>query len=95
MPRIPRVPFATEKDIEPGTEIHRIGIDRNANVSKIAGAVTGRDVHAATQRDSQMGEIAAHPDTLIVPFGRSPVAARMRVTKLDSVVRVFGNCLHS
>src|ERR1700722_5694412 len=54
--RIYGVPTAIEKDFGPAAEIHGIGIDRNADVAKIAGAIprgcTGR---------WPTTEIASHP----------------------------------
>src|SRR3954451_1925229 len=48
---IERIPAAAEIDLEPGAEIHRIRLRRNADVAQITGAIARRDVHAATQRD--------------------------------------------
>src|SRR5579863_3995261 len=54
--RVFHVPPPSEKDLEPGAEIHRIDVDRNADVAEIAGAVAGGNVHAAAKRDGKMGE---------------------------------------
>ena len=63
--RVYRVPAPSEKDLEPGAEIHWINIDWNADVAEIAGAVAGRDVHAAAERDGEMGEVPADADAFV------------------------------
>ena len=44
------VPAAAEVDLEPGAEVHRVGLRRDADVAEVAGAVAGRDVQAAAER---------------------------------------------
>jgi hypothetical protein len=58
--RIERVPMTVQKNLEPGAEVHWRGIAGHADIAKIAGAVPDRDVHAATKRDRQVGEVAAN-----------------------------------
>ena len=41
------MPAVTEIDFEPGAEVHRLIVERHADVAEIAGAVTRRNVHAA------------------------------------------------
>src|SRR5215213_8472619 len=60
------VPMATEIDFEPGAEIHRRIDRRNTDIAEISRAVPGGDVHAAAERDREMGEIPAHPPALIM-----------------------------
>ena len=57
---IKNVPLAAEVCLEPAREIHRRIHRRNANVTQIACAVACWNVHAAAQRDSEMGKVAAH-----------------------------------
>jgi hypothetical protein len=61
MPGIEREPAACEKHFEPGAEIHGRRIRLDPDVTEIAGAIAGRDVHATAQRDGKMGEVATHP----------------------------------
>src|SRR4026209_2894861 len=61
VPWIERVPAASDIGFEPGGEIHRTIRRRHADIAEIAGAVAGRNVHAAAERDRQMREVAAHP----------------------------------
>ena len=60
VPRIERVPVPSDIGLEPGGEIHRAKRRRNADVAEIAGAVAGRNVHAAAEGDRQMRVVAAH-----------------------------------
>jgi hypothetical protein len=53
---------AIEKDLEPGAEIHRVDIDRDAHVAQIARAIACGDVHAAANRDGEMSKFAAGGD---------------------------------
>src|ERR1700733_8575581 len=55
--RVYRVPTAIEKDFGPGAEIHGIGINRNADVAEIAGAIPRGNVHAAGERYGEMREV--------------------------------------
>ena len=59
------IPTPIEKDFEPAAEIHRIDVDRNADVAEIAGAIAGGDVHAAAERNGEMGEVPADPDAFV------------------------------
>ena len=52
-------PAAVEPDLEPGAEVHGIVDRRDADVAEIAGAVARGDVHAAAERDREVGEVAA------------------------------------
>ena len=82
---VERVPAPAQKDFEPGAEVHRRRVGRNADVAEIAGAIARRDVHAAAERDRQMGEIAADADALAQPVGGG--AARVRASRSQSGCR--------
>jgi hypothetical protein len=68
--RVYRVPTAIEKDFGPGAEIHGIGINRNADVAELAGAIPRGNVHAGgaririTEADLRVHEIANRLHTL-------------------------------
>src|ERR1700687_600804 len=81
--RVFRVPAPSEKDLEPGAEIHWINIDWNADVAEIAGAVAGRDVHAAAERDGEMGEVPADADAFVHGIAGAAGRARIRVAEAD------------
>jgi hypothetical protein len=53
------VPAPAQPNLEPSTEIHRVGHGRHADVTKVACAVARRDVHAPAEGDRQVGEVAA------------------------------------
>jgi hypothetical protein len=63
--RVYGVPTAIEKDFGPGAEIHGIGINRNADVAEIAGAITRGNVHAPAERYGEMREVAAYTNALM------------------------------
>src|ERR1700760_4998097 len=94
VPRVERIPLLTEKDLEPGAEVHRRRITRHSDIAEITGAVARRDVHAPAQCDREMREISAHADAFLVTFRRRAVASRMMVTKLEPVMDVIANSLH-
>ena len=56
---IKHVPAIPQKGLKPGGEIDRGFAHGNPRVAEVAGAVTGRDVEAAAERDRQMGIVAA------------------------------------
>src|SRR3984957_21103220 len=74
--RIYGVPTAIEKDFGPAAEIHGIGIDRNADVAKIAGAIPRGNVHAPAD-----GRRPKSPPTLPVT-GLAPLPPRSRAKTL-------------
>src|SRR5262249_8232045 len=78
-----RIPATAEIDLDPGTEIHRLGLGRNADVAEMAGAIARRDVHAAAQRDRQVGKVAAHPAALDHDVGGGPGGAGVLVAETD------------
>jgi hypothetical protein len=95
VPGIKGKPSPVEKNLEPGAEIHRRRIFGYADVAEIARSVTRRNVHAATKRDGQMGEVAADPDALFVALRRRAVAACVVVAKLDTFMHVVADRLHA
>ena len=60
------VPFATEKHLEPGIEIHRRGIGRHADIAQIAVHIARGNIHAAAECNGEMREIPANADALLV-----------------------------
>ena len=65
VPRINGVPTAIEKDFGPAAEIHGIGIDRNADVAEIAGAIPCGNVHAPAERYGEMRKVAAYTNAFV------------------------------
>ena len=59
------VPGAAKIGFEPAGKVHRRVRRRQADVAEIAGAIARRNVHAATQRDREMREVAADAATLV------------------------------
>jgi hypothetical protein len=75
------VPLATDMGFEPGGEIHRRVRDRYADIAQIAGAVSRRDVHAATESDGEVGVIPADASAIAESFPSRPACARVFVAK--------------
>jgi len=92
---IERIPAAAEIDLEPGAEIHRLGLGGNADVAEIPGAITRRDVHAAAQRDRQVGKVAAHAATLDHDVGGGPGRAGVLVAEGDMGMNEIADRLHA
>src|SRR5579864_6479762 len=59
VPGVEGVPLSVEIGLEPASEIHRRVRRGDADVTEIARTVAGGDVHAAAERDRQMGKVAA------------------------------------
>jgi hypothetical protein len=95
MARIDTVPTAIEKDFSQAAEIHRIGINRNADVAEIAGAIPGGNVHASAERDGEMREVAAHANAFVHGVARAAGGPRIRITEPDLRVHEIANCLHT
>ena len=69
-------------------------IGRHADVAEITGAVARRDVHAAAQRDREVGEVAADaaPLGMRIPGGLG--RAGMLVAEFDAIMDVIADRLH-
>ena len=83
--RVRGVPAVAEKDLEPGAEVHRPG-RRHADVAEVAGGVARRDVHAAAQRDREVGEVAADAFLLAEGVERGARRPRRLVVELQVLV---------
>src|SRR4029079_3418317 len=92
--RIERVPAAVEEHLEPGAEIHRGRVGRNADIAEITGAIARRDVHAAAKRDSEMREVAAHAPLLDIGIVGGAADMGVLVAELDVLVDEVADCLH-
>ena len=95
VPGVKGIPFAVEKDLEPGAEVHRRRVFRHANVTEVTRAIASGDVHAAAQGDGKMRKVTAHADTLLMSFGGGAVAAGMVVAELNAVIDVVADRLHA
>lgn len=89
------VPAAVEKHLEPGGEIHRAVRRRRADVAQVAGAITGRDIHAAAKGHRQMGIVTADADSFVECFQRGARHARVFIAEHDVVMDVVADRLHA
>src|SRR6202044_3938762 len=62
--RIEGVPTIPKIDFEPGAEVHWRVVGGHADIAEIAGAVARWHVHAAAQRDREVGEVPAYAPLL-------------------------------
>ncbi len=65
VPRVEGVPGAADKRLEPTGEVHRRRILRTTDVAEVTGAIPRRNVHATTEGDGQVGEVATDPPAFI------------------------------
>ena len=79
---IERLPAPADIDLDPGAEIHRVD-DRHADVAQVSVDVAGRDVHAAAERDGEMGEVPAHADPFLEGLVGRAGRAGLLVVELD------------
>lgn len=100
-PVVPRVegeptPAArvAEVDLEPRAEVRGRRRGRSAEIGEVARAVPGRDVHAPTERDGEVREVAAHADPLAVRVEGRARGRRVRMAELEVPVHVVDDCLH-
>jgi hypothetical protein len=83
VPGVKSKPPPPEEHLEPSAEIHRGGVRRYADISKVAGAISSGDIHAATQSHSEVCEIATHSNPLTIRIERRSVVTRVRISKFD------------
>src|SRR6516164_3370537 len=91
---VDRMPCPAEINLEPGREIHRRRVGRDADIAEIASAIARRDVHAAAEGDRQMREIATHAGAVTITFPRRPAVAGVLVAEGDMAVDVVEDRLH-
>ena len=89
------VPASIEKDLKPGAEVHRVDINRHADVAKITCALARRDVHAAAKRDGKMGVIAAYADSLPHRIAGATGGTRVWVAESDLRMDKIANGPHA
>ena len=68
VPGVECVTAAAKINLEPRAEVHGRVLWRNADVAEIAGAIAGRNVNAAAERDRKMREVAANASPLSEDF---------------------------
>src|SRR6266446_1177109 len=93
--RVESVPLSAQERFEPRAEIHGVGHWRHSNIAKIAGAVTGRNIHASAKGDGQMHKVAADPDALPKTLYGGPSSAGLEVIKADMSMHEVADRLHS
>src|SRR5271163_427994 len=92
--RVHRVPTPIEEDLEPSAEIHRIDVDRNADVAEITGAIAGGNVHAAAECNREMGEVAADADAFAHGIAGATSWACVGIAEPDFRVNEIADRLH-
>ena len=85
----------SRKGLKPGAEIHGIGINRNADVAKIAGAIPRGNVHAPAESYGEMREVAAYTNPFMHGIAGATGGARIRIAEADLRVHEIANRLHT
>jgi len=87
------VPVAADVGFEPGCEIHRCVRDRHADIAQITGAVSRRDVHAATEGDGEVGIVPADAGAIAVSFPGRPSGTRVFIAEGNVLVNIIADGL--
>src|ERR1700744_4666755 len=88
------VPAAAEIRLEPAGEVARGIRWWHADITEIARAIPGRDVHAAAERNGQMRVVSANSSSLVEGIPRRHRRARVLVAKADVIVHEVADRLH-
>jgi hypothetical protein len=83
VPSVERAPLAAKEDCEPAREIHWVGDRGHPNVTKVAGAISRRNVQAPTERDGEVGKVAAYPNAFPIRFHCRPRIAGLLIVELQ------------
>src|SRR3989441_12285787 len=93
VPRIKRMPAASDIGLEPGGKIHRTVRRRDADIAEIARAVARRNVHAAAECDRQMRVVAAHTFAFLESLPRRSRRSGILVAEGDVAMDVVADGL--
>ena len=93
--RIESMPVRTEVNFEPGAEIHRIGVERNTNVTEIACGVARRDIHAAAESNRKMGKVATDAHALAKCVKSRSIGTGLQVVEAEVAVDKIANGLYT
>src|SRR5580698_8876656 len=93
--RIHCVPTSVQEGLKPSAEIHGIGINRNADVAKIAGAIPRGNVHAPAESYGERREVAAYTNPFMHGIAGATGGARIRIAEADLRVHEIANRLHT
>ena len=80
------MPAAAKVGLEPGGKVHGIRRGRDSDVTQITGAVTRRNIHAATERDREVGIVATHARAFMEGFERGFGQPGMLVAEGDMLM---------
>src|ERR1019366_218345 len=83
VPRVECVPPSIKIGLEPAGEIHWTIGRWHADVPEVAGAIARRNIHAATERNGEVREVATHTLTFIKDLPGRHRGARMLVAEGD------------
>jgi hypothetical protein len=80
--------------LEPGAEIHGEVFRGHTDIPEIAGAIARQNVHAAAERDGEVGEVAAHPSPFFECVKGCPRHARVLIAERDLLMHEVADRLH-
>src|SRR4029450_4987956 len=91
--RIEGAPVPADIGLEPAGEIaHGPGFCR-ADVAEIAGAIARRDIHAAAERDGEMGVVATDALAFLIGLPRRLAGTRVLISERDMTVHEIADRL--
>src|SRR2546428_5634165 len=93
VPRIKRMPAASDIGLEPRGKIHRTVRRRDADIAEIARAVASGNVHAAAECDRQMRVVAAHTFAFLESLPRRSRRSGILVAEGDVAMDVVADGL--
>ena len=97
MASIERIPPRTFEpgliNFEPCGKVHRRRVQRNADISEIAGGVARGNIHATAKRDRKMRKVTTNTDLLRVSLRRGASGVRLLVIKPQPIVNVIDDFL--
>src|ERR1700720_1224249 len=94
MARVEDEPAPIEKDFEPSVVIHWSRVRRHAYVAQKTIGVTRRNVHAGTESDREMSEIAANAHPLLIGFIGGAGGAGILIAERQMVADEIADCLN-
>src|SRR5208282_63076 len=89
------VPGTAKIDFNPSRKIHHPVRRERSHVAKVSGAVPRRNIHAAAERDSQVGVVATDADTLVEGFPGCSRGTRFLIIENDMAVDKIADGLHA
>src|ERR1017187_7016937 len=93
--RVEHVPAAADPGLEPRREIARGERRWRSYIAQVAGAVSRRNIHAATECDGKVRVVAADAGPFVENLHGAAGGACILVVESNMVMNVIADCLHA